>query len=105
MQDSPKQSAGLVASRALEMNGLGSASDGGDDTASQGGSESDASRTDGRHHTRTGSVKKSATFKPVSFAKFSVPKAPGTAAPPKAPEKGIFIVFRSFSGLESDRKN
>ncbi|KAJ5102726.1 hypothetical protein N7532_003255 [Penicillium argentinense] len=79
--------AGLVASRALELNGGGSASDAGDDTASQGGSESDASRTDGRHHTRTGSVKKPATFKPVSFAKFAVPKAPGAAAPPKAPEK------------------
>lgn len=89
-QDSPKQSAGLVASRALELNGLASGSDGGDDTASLGGSESDASRTDGRHHTRTGSVKKPATFKPVSFAKFAVPKAPGATAPPKAPEKGIF---------------
>lgn len=66
-------------------------SDGGDDTASQGGSESDASRTDGRHHTRTGSVKKLATFKPVSFAKFAVPKAPGAAAPLKAPEKGIVM--------------
>lgn len=88
LQDSPKHSASLVASRALEMNGVAWGSDGGDDTASQGGSESDASRTDGRH-TRTGSVKKPATFKPVSFAKFSVPKAPGTAAPPKVPEKGI----------------
>jgi hypothetical protein len=71
------------------MNGLASVSDGGDDTASQGGSESDASRTDGRHHERTGSVKKPSTFKPVSFAKFAVPKAPGTAAPPKVPEKGM----------------
>ncbi|KAJ5413995.1 hypothetical protein N7509_000622 [Penicillium cosmopolitanum] len=71
------------------MNGLASVSDGGDDTASQGGSESDASRTDGRHHARTGSVKKPSAFKPVSFAKFAVPKAPGTAAPPKAPEKAV----------------
>lgn len=94
IQDSPKQSAGVVASRALELNGLASGSDG-DDTASQGGSESDASRTDGRHHTRTGSVKKPATFKPVSFAKFAVPKAPGAAAPPKAPEKGIFTRART----------
>ncbi|KAJ5101556.1 hypothetical protein NUU61_003778 [Penicillium alfredii] len=85
--DPSKQGTGLVASRALELNGLASASDGGDDTASQGGSESDASRTDGRHHTRTGSVKKPGSFKPVSFAKFSVPKAPGVPAPPKAPEK------------------
>ncbi|KAJ5884614.1 hypothetical protein N7504_012186 [Penicillium tannophilum] len=85
--DASKQGVGLVASRALELNGLGSASDGGDDTASQGGSESDTSRTDGRHHTRTGSVKKPSTFKPMSFTKFTVPKAPGVPAPPKAPEK------------------
>ncbi|KAJ5179881.1 hypothetical protein N7492_003091 [Penicillium capsulatum] len=85
--DSSKQGSGLVASRALELNGVASASDGGDDTASQGGSESDTSRADGRHHTRTGSVKKPATFKPVSFAKFAVPKAPGAPAPPKVPEK------------------
>ncbi|KAJ5214876.1 hypothetical protein N7468_010555 [Penicillium chermesinum] len=63
-----------------------STSDGGDDTASLGGSESDTSRTDGRNHTRTSSVKKSA-FKPVSFTKFAVPKAPGGPAPPKVPEK------------------
>lgn len=83
-----KQGVGLVASRALELNGLASGSDAGDDTASQGGSESDTSRTDGRHHTRTGSVKKPTTFGRVSFAKFTVPKAPGATAPPKAPEKG-----------------
>ncbi|KAJ5298782.1 uncharacterized protein N7443_006902 [Penicillium atrosanguineum] len=100
--DSPKQSAGLVASRALELNGLTSASDGGDETASLGGSESDASRTDGRHHTRTGSVKKPTSFKPVSFAKFSVPKAPGTAAPPKAPEKGISLLAGFHFGYISD---
>jgi large subunit ribosomal protein L30 len=88
VQDVSKQGTGLVASRALELNGLTSASDGGDDTASQGGSESDASRTDGRHHNRTGSVKKPTTFKPVSFAKFAVAKAPGAPAAPKAPEKG-----------------
>lgn len=102
VQGSPKQSTGLVASRALELNGIASVSDGGDDTASQGGSESDASRTDGRHHTRTGSVKKPATFKPVSFAKFAVPKAPGAAAPPKAPEKGISMcTARDVSNLTS----
>lgn len=104
LQDSPKQSAGLVASRALELNGLASVSDGGDDTASQAGSESDASRTDGRHHTRTGSVKKPTSFKPVSFAKFSVPKAPGTTAPPKAPEKGIFLFDGYSLGHDSDIK-
>lgn len=87
-QDISKQSTGFVASRALELNGLASSFDGGDDTASLGGSESDASRTDGRHHNRTGSVKKPTTFKPVSFAKFAVPKAPGATAAPKAPEKG-----------------
>ncbi|KAJ5703710.1 hypothetical protein N7493_011635 [Penicillium malachiteum] len=86
-QDVPKQGIGLVASRALELNGLASGSDAGDDTASQGGSESDTSRTDSRHHTRTGSVKKPTTFKPVSFTKFAVPKAPGASVPPKAPEK------------------
>ncbi|KAJ5815366.1 hypothetical protein N7474_007143 [Penicillium riverlandense] len=85
--DSPKSGTGLVANRALELNGLASGSDAGDDTASQGGSESDASRTDGMHHARSSSVKRPSTFKPVSFAKFSVPKAPGASAPPKAPEK------------------
>jgi hypothetical protein len=93
-QDVSKQGTGLVASRALELNGLASASDGGDDTASLGGSESDASRTDGRHHNRTGSVKKPSTFKPVSFAKFAVPKAPGATAAPKAPEKGELPLFQ-----------
>ncbi|KAJ5745697.1 hypothetical protein N7520_010879 [Penicillium odoratum] len=87
LQDASKQGVGLVASRALELNGQASVSDGGDDTGSQGGSESDTSRTDGRHHTRTGSVKKPSIFKPMSFAKFTVPKAPGAPAPPKAPEK------------------
>lgn len=76
-------------------------SDGGDDTASQGGSESDASRTDGRYHARAGSVKKPATFRPVSFAKFSVPKAPGTAAPPKVPEKGT-VAYAEFYSERSD---
>lgn len=65
-----------------------------EDTVSQGGSESDTSRTDGRHHTRTGSVKKPTSFKPVSFAKFSVPKTPGSVLTSKiVSEKGIFPVF------------
>ncbi|KAJ5908897.1 hypothetical protein N7495_001579 [Penicillium taxi] len=76
-----KQGAGLVATRALELNGVTD----GDDTASQGGSESDT--TDGRHHARTGSVKKPTTFKPVSFSKFVLPKAPGVPVPPKTVEK------------------
>ncbi|KAJ5489493.1 hypothetical protein N7539_004383 [Penicillium diatomitis] len=84
---SATQTTGLVASRALELNGVASGSDGGDDTASLGGSESDASRTDGKHQNRAGSVKKPSAFKPVSFAKFAVPKAPGVTAAPKAPEK------------------
>ncbi|KAJ5823025.1 hypothetical protein N7447_005365 [Penicillium robsamsonii] len=85
--DTSKQSAGVVATRVLELNGLASASDGGDDTASQGGSESDASRSDGKNPTHSGSVKKPTGFKPVSFAKFSVNKVPGAPTPPKVPEK------------------
>lgn len=83
----------MIASRALELNGVASGSDGGDDTASLGGSESDASRTDGKQQNRSGSVKKPTSFKPVSFAKFALPKAPGVTAPPKAPEKGWFSLF------------
>ncbi|KAL2221633.1 hypothetical protein M432DRAFT_629883 [Thermoascus aurantiacus ATCC 26904] len=85
--DNGKSGPGPVASRALELNGVSSTSDGGEDTGSQGGSESDTSRTDGRQNTRAASAKKPTTFKPVTFAKFSVPKAPGAAAPPKAGDK------------------
>ena len=85
-QDTPKSGPLPVAARALEMNGVTSGSDAGEDTASQGGSESDASRTEGR--LRAGS-KKPTSFKPVTFAKFSVPKAPGTPPITKASEKGI----------------
>ncbi|KAL2853441.1 hypothetical protein BJY01DRAFT_206647 [Aspergillus pseudoustus] len=87
LTDASKQGPGPVATRALEMNGVTSASDGGDDTASQGGSESDASRTESRLHGRAGSAKRPTTFKPVSFAKFSVPKAPGTPPMAKLTEK------------------
>ncbi|KAL7652966.1 hypothetical protein ACMYSQ_007708 [Aspergillus niger] len=83
-QDTPKSGPLPVAARALEMNGVTSGSDAGEDTASQGGSESDASRTEGR--LRAGS-KKPTSFKPVTFAKFSVPKAPGTPPITKASEK------------------
>lgn len=81
------------------MSGQTASSDGGDDTGSQGGSESDASRAD--KPSRVGSVKKPASFKPVSFAKFSVPKAPGAPAAPKAPERGnhclaIFPIKRTI---------
>ncbi|KAI3221765.1 hypothetical protein DTO027I6_665 [Penicillium roqueforti] len=85
--DTSKQGTGVVATRVLELNGLASASDGGEDTASQGGSESDASRSDSRNPTHGGSVKKPAGFKPVSFAKFSVNKVPGAPTQPKVPEK------------------
>ncbi|KAL4943896.1 hypothetical protein BDV06DRAFT_234146 [Aspergillus oleicola] len=87
MQDTWKQGPGSVATKVLEMNGITSTSDGGEDTASQGGSESDASRTESRVHSRAGSAKRPTTFKPVSFAKFSVPKAPGTPPMAKVPEK------------------
>ncbi|KAL4917503.1 hypothetical protein BDW62DRAFT_183806 [Aspergillus aurantiobrunneus] len=87
MTDASKQGPGSVATKVLEMNGVTSTSDGGEDTASQGGSESDASRTESRIHSRAGSTKRPTTFKPVSFAKFSVPKAPGTPPAAKAPEK------------------
>ncbi|KAL3476252.1 hypothetical protein BJX99DRAFT_228155 [Aspergillus californicus] len=87
MTDASKQGLGSVATKVLEMNGVTSASDGGEDTASQGGSESDASRTESKLHSRAGSTKRPTTFKPVSFAKFSVPKAPGTPPAIKVPEK------------------
>ncbi|KAL4927367.1 uncharacterized protein BDV17DRAFT_266694 [Aspergillus undulatus] len=87
IQDASKQGPGSVATKVLEMNGITSTSDGGEDTASQGGSESDASRTESRVHSRAGSTKRPTTFKPVSFAKFSVPRAPGTPPVTKVPEK------------------
>ncbi|KAL4874122.1 hypothetical protein BDV12DRAFT_159120 [Aspergillus spectabilis] len=87
MADTSKQGPGYVATKVLEINGLTSASDGGEDSASLGGSESDASRTESKLHSRAGSTKRPATFKPVSFAKFSVPKAPGTPPVAKVPEK------------------
>lgn len=71
------------------MNGMASVSDGGEDTTSQGGSESDASRTDSKLNSRASSTKRTTSFKPVTFAKFAVPKAPGTPPAAKAPEKGI----------------
>ncbi|KAJ5545204.1 hypothetical protein N7461_007508 [Penicillium sp. DV-2018c] len=83
-----KPGAGIVATRVLGLNGLASASDGGDETASQGGSESDASRSDSKPPAaRSGSVKKPGAFKPVSFAKFSVNKVAGVPTPPKVSEK------------------
>lgn len=85
--DNGRQGPALLASRALELNGLTPTSDGGEDAGSLGGSESDTSRTDGRHHTRTGSVKKPTSFKPVSFTKFSIPKAPGSISTSKVGDK------------------
>ncbi|KAA8649946.1 uncharacterized protein ATNIH1004_002625 [Aspergillus tanneri] len=78
---------GPVPTRVLEMNGVASASDGGEDTASLGGSESDASRTDSKLNSRASSTKRPTSFKPVTFAKFSVPKAPGTPPTAKVPDK------------------
>lgn len=101
-QDNGKSGPGPVASRALELNGVSSTSDGGEDTGSQGGSESDTSRTDGRQNTRAASAKKPTTFKPVTFAKFSVPKAPGAAAPPKAGDKGTFPPELRISWMRSN---
>ncbi|KNG88389.1 hypothetical protein ANOM_003327 [Aspergillus nomiae NRRL 13137] len=85
--DISRQGPGPVATRALELNGVASGSDFGEDTASQGGSESDASRTESRLNSRASSTKRPTSFKPVSFAKFSVPKAPGTPSTAKIAEK------------------
>ncbi|KAL4980846.1 hypothetical protein BDW66DRAFT_278 [Aspergillus desertorum] len=85
--DISKQGPNSVAAKVLEMNGVTSTSDGGEDSASLGGSESDASRAESRVNSRAGSTKRPATFKPVSFAKFSVPKAPGTPPVTKVPDK------------------
>ncbi|KAF5866688.1 hypothetical protein ETB97_010783 [Aspergillus alliaceus] len=85
--DTSRQGPRPVATRALELNGVTSGSDAGEDTASQGGSESDASRTESRLHSRASSTKRPTSFKPVSFAKFSVPKAPGTPPTAKVSEK------------------
>lgn len=90
-QDTSRHGPGPVESRALELNGMASTSDGGEDTASQGGSESDASRTESKNP-RAGSTKKPATFKPVSFAKFTVPKAPGASVSSKPAEKGTCLL-------------
>ncbi|EAW11226.1 uncharacterized protein ACLA_089180 [Aspergillus clavatus NRRL 1] len=99
-KDFSKQGPGPVATRALEMNGVASVSDGGEDTASQGGSESDASRTDGKRS----SSKKPATFKPVSFAKFSVPKAPGALSATKTSAQAPSSLTTPMSGtLQSSR--
>ncbi|KAL4754468.1 hypothetical protein BDW72DRAFT_166237 [Aspergillus terricola var. indicus] len=85
--DASKHGPSSVAAKVLEMNGVTSTSDGGEDSASLGGSESDASRAESRVNSRAGSTKRPTTFKPVSFAKFSVPKAPGTPPVAKVPEK------------------
>ncbi|EEP75884.1 predicted protein [Uncinocarpus reesii 1704] len=56
-----------------------------------GGSDTDVSRNDIRslskdstQHSRTSSVKRPASFKPVSFAKFSIAKSPGAMSSSKA---------------------
>lgn len=83
-----------MASRALELNGVASVSDGSEDTTSIGGSDTDTSRADGKSHTtRPGSLKKPSTFKPISFAKFTIPKPPGSTAPSKPAEKGTCVRY------------
>ena len=84
------------------MNGVSATLHTGYDGSSQlnlgdgsGGSDTDTSRTDIRasgdvgNHARTSSVKRPASFKPVSFAKFSIAKTPGSAQSTKGTvEKG-----------------
>lgn len=59
-----------------------------------GGSDTDASRNENRAandgtHARASSTKRPASFKPVSFAKFSITKAPGAPSASKsAADKG-----------------
>lgn len=80
-----------------EINGLEETSHTGDDRLSplqlgdaSGGSDTDTSRTDlrssadGSQHIRTSSVKRTSVFKPVSYAKFSVAKSPGSLQSSKA---------------------
>ncbi|KAF3483037.1 uncharacterized protein GIQ15_02361 [Arthroderma uncinatum] len=86
-----------------EANGVGTENHDADASLSpnigdgSGGSDTDASRpdaranTDGTQHSRTSSVKRPASFKPVSFAKFSVTKPPGSNGNSKStPEKAPF---------------
>ncbi|GAM35731.1 hypothetical protein TCE0_017r04283 [Talaromyces pinophilus] len=94
-KDTGRNGSAAVATRALELNGVASLSDGGEDGGSLGGSDTDTSRNDGRQHLRTGSIKKPTAFKPVSFAKFAVPKAPGTSTTPKLGEKPTLSVTPS----------
>ncbi|KAI1968043.1 hypothetical protein LOZ16_005378 [Ophidiomyces ophidiicola] len=82
------QDTSIVTSKRLEMNGIEPAALSTDDTTishlGDGGSDTDASRSDIRsskdsaQHSRTSSVKRPASFKPVSFAKFSITKSPST---------------------------
>jgi hypothetical protein len=86
----------------LKVNGVGPGVDSPYDRSASpnvadasGGSDTDVSRTDsrgprdGHQHSRTSSVKRPASFKPVSFAKFSISKSPGPGSASKATgEKG-----------------
>ncbi|EEH49322.2 uncharacterized protein PADG_05401 [Paracoccidioides brasiliensis Pb18] len=80
-----------------DINGLAESLPTGDERLSplqpgdaSGGSDTDTSRTDlrtspdGGQHTRTSSAKRISVFKPVSYAKFSVTKSPGTLQTSKA---------------------
>ncbi|KAK2853302.1 hypothetical protein FQN49_005202, partial [Arthroderma sp. PD_2] len=88
-----------------EANGIGTENHDADASLSpnigdgSGGSDTDASRpdaranTDGTQHSRTSSVKRPASFKPVSFAKFSVAKPAGSNGNSKStPEKAPFSI-------------
>ncbi|PGH26853.1 hypothetical protein AJ80_01434 [Polytolypa hystricis UAMH7299] len=81
----------------LGVNGSNAVSNARDDAISisnagdaSGGSDTDTSRADTRgstdesQHARTNSVKRPTSFKPVSFAKFSVAKSPGSMQASKA---------------------
>ncbi|OJD19389.1 hypothetical protein AJ78_00659 [Emergomyces pasteurianus Ep9510] len=104
--------------RKPEINGLGETSHTGDDRLSplqlgdaSGGSDTDTSRTDlrssadGNQHIRTSSVKRTSVFKPVSYAKFSVTKSPGSLQTSKtSAEKTPFSSASSTPSISQPAK-
>ncbi|KKZ62032.1 hypothetical protein EMCG_03494 [[Emmonsia] crescens] len=101
-----------------EVNGLEETSHTGDDRLSplqlgdaSGGSDTDTSRTDlrssadGSQHIRTSSVKRTSVFKPVTYAKFSVAKSPGSLQTSKASaEKTPFSSASSTPSISQPAK-
>ena len=100
-----------------QTNGVTVTSESGYDSGSQfnigegsGGSDTDTSRTDlkattdGMHHSRKNSAKKPTTFKPVSFAKFSITKGPGStqSVKPTSDKRMYFLPFSSMYALTLD---